>query len=455
MKLQTVAAGGITVAMARQPTESWIEDNHAYVIRGGNPIHGTVKPGGNKNAALPMLAAALLAEGTVRIRNLPRIRDVEVMIELLAGLGARVGELAHGQLEVTANTLERFDADPDLAGQVRASFLLAGPLLARWGRAELPRPGGDRIGRRPLDTHIHAFLDFGARVDVEPDRYVLTAADGLTGADVFLHEMSVMGTENAVMAAALARGTSTIRNAASEPHVQELCRMVGAMGCEIDGIGTNTLRVEGGGALNGVDVEIGPDPVEVGSFIGLAAVTGGELRITGARPDDHHRMTRIAYDRLGIRWQTEGDDIVVPGDQELVIRDDLQGGIPKIDDGPWPAFPPDLTSIAVVLATQAKGTILIHEKMFESRLFWVDRLIAMGARIVLCDPHRVVVVGPSQLHGQVLASPDIRAGMALVIAALCARGSSVIHNIHQVERGYESLHERLCALGADVERVER
>ncbi len=455
MELQTAASGGITVTMRRQPSQGVTEDNHAYVIRGGNPIRGTLKPGGNKNAALPMLAAALLGEGLVRLRNLPQIRDVEVMIELLAELGASIATSATGDLEVSTSTLDRFDANPGLAGQIRASFLLAGPLLARWGRAELPRPGGDRIGRRPLDTHLHAFLDFGARVDVEPDRYVLTAPNGLTGADVFLHEMSVMGTENAVMAAARARGTSTIRNAASEPHVQELCRMVESMGCEIDGIGTNTLRVQGTDALEGVDVTIGPDLVEVGSFIGLAAVTGGELRITGARPDQHHRMTRIAYDRLGIRWHSDGDDIVVPRDQELVIRDDMHGGIPKIDDGPWPAFPPDLTSIAVVLATQAKGTILIHEKMFESRLFWVDRLIAMGARIVLCDPHRVVVVGPSQLHGQVLASPDIRAGMALVIAALCAQGSSVIHNIHQVERGYESLHERLCALGADVERVER
>ena len=441
--------------MARTRNDGLTEDSHAYVITGGNPIGGIVKPGGTKNAALPILAAALLGEGPVRIRTLPKIRDVEVMVDLIAKLGATVSTSASGELEIAASTLERFDADADLAGQIRASFLLAGPLLARWGRAELPRPGGDRIGRRPLDTHLHAFLDFGARVDVEPDRYVLTAGDGLTGADVFLHEMSVMGTENAVMAASRARGTSTIRNAASEPHVQELCRMVQAMGCEIEGIGTNTLRVQGAGSLDGADITIGPDLVEVGSFIGLAAVTGGELRITGARPDLHHRMTRIAYERLGIRWTTDGDDIVVPAGQELAIREDMHGGIPKIDDGPWPAFPPDLTSIAVVLATQAKGTILIHEKMFESRLFWVDRLIAMGARIVLCDPHRVVVVGPSQLHGQVLVSPDIRAGMALVIAALCARGSSVIHNIHQVERGYESLHERLCALGGDVERVER
>ncbi len=441
--------------MPKKHSPANVDENHAYLIRGGNPISGIVKPGGNKNAALPMLAASLLADGPVRLHNLPGIRDVEVMIELLADLGVTVSRLDNGGVQFEAGDLDRFHANPSLARQIRASFLLAGPLLARWGRAELPRPGGDRIGRRPLDTHIHAFLDFGAIVEIEPDRYVLTAPDGLNGRDVFLQEMSVMGTENAVMAAALARGTSVIRNAASEPHVQELCRLVEAMGCRVDGIGTNTLIVEGTESLSGADVEIGPDLVEVGSFIGLAAVTGGELRITNASPREHHRMTRIAFSRLGIHWDVDGDDIVVPREQELEIREDLHGAIPKIDDGPWPAFPPDLTSIAVVLATQARGTILIHEKMFESRLFWVDRLIAMGARIVLCDPHRVVVVGPAQLHGQVLTSPDIRAGMALVIAALCADGESVIHNIHQVERGYEALHQRLCDLGADVERVER
>jgi UDP-N-acetylglucosamine 1-carboxyvinyltransferase len=431
------------------------DDGSAYLIRGGRPIHGTLRPGGNKNAALPMLAACLLTEHRLRLRNVPRIRDVEVMVELLADLGVSVSASGDDGLELVARDLDRLEADPALAGQIRASFLLAGPMLGRWGRAVLPRPGGDRIGRRPLDTHIHAFLDFGAQVDVEPSRYVLQAPDGLIGSDVFLHEMSVMGTENAVMAAALARGTSTIRNAASEPHVQELCRLITAMGAHVEGIGTNKLVVHGSDSLDAAELAIGPDPVEVGSFIGLAAVTGGELRITGARPDEHHQMTRIAFERLGIRWLDEAGDIVVPADQELVIREDLHGAIPKIDDGPWPAFPPDLTSIAVVLATQARGTILIHEKMFESRLFWVDRLIAMGARIVLCDPHRVVVVGPSQLHGQVLTSPDIRAGMALVIAALCAEGESLIHNIHQVERGYQALHERLAALGADVERVER
>jgi UDP-N-acetylglucosamine 1-carboxyvinyltransferase len=430
-------------------------ETNAYIVRGGNAISGTLRPGGNKNAALPMLAATLLAGEPVRLHNVPGIRDVRVMISLLEDVGVKVSETSDGSCEFDATGLESHEANPDLAREIRASFLLAGPLLARQGRAVLPRPGGDRIGRRPLDTHIHAFLELGAKVEVQPDSYVLTAAEGLTGADLFLHEMSVMGTENAVMAAALAHGTTIIRNAASEPHVQELCLLINAMGAKVEGIGTNTLTVHGRDHLVGAERTIGPDPVEVGSFIGLAAVTGGELRITGAMPDLHHRMTRIAFGRLGIRWRTEGEDIVVPAEQELVIRDDLHGAIPKIDDGPWPAFPPDLTSIAVVLATQARGTILIHEKMFESRLFWVDRLILMGARIVLCDPHRVVVVGPSPLHGQVLESPDIRAGMALVIAALCADGESVIHNIHQVERGYENLHDRLSALGADIERVSR
>ena len=441
--------------MLKTTTAALGDDTHAYVIRGGHPIGGTLKPGGNKNAALPMLAATLLAEGPVELDNVPAIRDVGIMIELLSDLGASVEEMEPGRWRVASDDLGHQAPSPQLAREIRASFLLAGPLLARWGHAVLPRPGGDRIGRRPLDTHIHAFQDFGATVDVEPDRYVMKAPGGLHGTDLFLHEMSVMGTENAIMAASRANGTTVIRNAASEPHVQELCHLVNAMGGQVEGIGTNTITVGGRDTLHGTAVAIGPDPVEVGSFVGLAAVTGGELRITGARPQDHHRMTRISFGRLGIHWDEDGDDIIVPAQQELVIRDDLHGAIPKIDDGPWPAFPPDLTSISVVLATQARGTILIHEKMFESRLFWVDRLIAMGARIVLCDPHRVVVAGPSQLYGQVLTSPDIRAGMALVIAALCARGESVIHNIRQVERGYENLHQRLTALGADIERVEK
>jgi UDP-N-acetylglucosamine 1-carboxyvinyltransferase len=430
------------------------EGQFAYVIRGGRPIHGTLVPGGNKNAALPMLAATLLAEGTVELSNVPQIRDAGVMLELLSELGASVEETAPSAWRIDGSTVVSRPVSERLACEIRASFLLAGPLLARFGSAELPRPGGDRIGRRPLDAHLHAFQALGAEVEAGSDRYRLKAPKGLTGADIFLHEMSVMATENAVMAAALADGVTTIRNAASEPHVQELCLLVNAMGGSITGVGTNTLEVEGVPNLGGATATIGPDPLEVGSFIGLAAVTGGTLRIVDAEPEKHHRMTELCFGRLGITWKVEGNDIVVPANQELVIREDIHGAIPKIDDGPWPAFPADLTSISVVLATQARGTILIHEKMFESRLFWVDRLIAMGARIVLCDPHRVVVVGPSQLRGQNLASPDIRAGMALVIAALVAEGESVIHNIRQVERGYQNLHARLSELGADVERIK-
>ncbi len=430
------------------------DGQHAYVIRGGRAISGTLLPGGNKNAALPMLAASLLCEGTVELANVPEIRDVAVMLELLAALGASVEETAPSTWRIDGSSVVSQAVAERLASEIRASFLLAGPLLARFGRAELPRPGGDRIGRRPLDPHIHAFQALGAEIEVASDHYLLTAPKGLTAADIFLPEMSVMATENAVMAAALADGVTTIRNAASEPHVQELCALINSMGGSIEGVGTNTLRVEGCTRLGGAAAEIGPDPLEVGSFIGLAAVTGGELRITGAEPEKHHRMTELCFGRLGIAWRVEGNDIIVPAGQELVIQEDIHGAIPKIDDGPWPAFPADLTSISVVLATQARGTILIHEKMFESRLFWVDRLIAMGARIVLCDPHRVVVVGPSKLRGQNLASPDIRAGMALVIAALAAEGESVIHNIRQVERGYQNLHTRLRDLGADVERIE-
>jgi UDP-N-acetylglucosamine 1-carboxyvinyltransferase len=430
------------------------DEHFAYVIRGGRPIQGTLVPGGNKNAALPMLAATLLAEGPVELANVPQIRDVAMMIELLDELGATVEETAPMVWTIDASAAGPKPVPAHLACEIRASFLLAGPLVARHGRAELPRPGGDRIGRRPLDSHIHALQALGAEVEVGPDQYLLTAPKGLKGADIFLHEMSVMATENTVMAASLAAGTTIIRNAASEPHVQELCQLINAMGGSVNGVGTNTLEVIGSPSLSGASVKIGPDPVEVGSFIGLAAVTGGELRIVDAEPEKHHRMTELAFGRLGISWRVEGPDIVVPANQHLQIQDDFHGAIPKIDDGPWPAFPADLTSISVVLATQSRGTILIHEKMFESRLFWVDRLIAMGARIVLCDPHRAVVVGPSQLHGQNLASPDIRAGMALVIAALVAEGQSVIHNIRQVERGYQNLHRRLRDLGADVERIE-
>ena len=423
-----------------------------YRIRGGTPLSGTIVPKGNKNAALPMIAAALLTDEPVRLHNVPEIRDVLTMFRLLEHLGVEVRRETHGTWTITAASLEQTRLPQDLAGEIRASFLLAGPLLARMGEAILPRPGGDRIGRRPLDTHIHAFEALGASREGLPDRYLLQAPAGLQGREVFLTEMSVMATENAVMAASLARGTTVIRNAASEPHVQELCHLVNAMGGSVGGIGTNVLTIEGRDRLHGTEVTVGPDHIEIGSFIGLAAATGGEVLIKDARPTVCLPSTRIAFGRLGIQWTEHGDDILVPASQELVVRADLQGGIPKIDDGPWPAFPPDLTSIAVVLATQARGTILVHEKMFESRLFWVDRLIAMGANIVLCDPHRAVVIGPSRLWGQTLSSPDIRAGMALVIAALCAEGESVIQNVHQIERGYEDLPGRLQALGAEIVR---
>ena len=351
------------------------DGQYAYVIRGGHPIRGTLVPGGNKNAALPMLAATLLSSGAVELSNVPEIRDVAVMLELLAVLDANVERRGQNNWLIDGSSVRPRPVPGPLASEIRASFLLAGPLLARFGSAELPRPGGDRIGRRPLDAHLHAFHSLGAEVDVRSDRYILSAPSGLVGSDVFLHEMSVMATENAVMAASLADGTTTIRNAASEPHVQELCHLINSMGGSISGIGTNTLEIGGQPELGDASATIGPDPLEVGSFIGLAAVTGGELRIVDAEPENHHRMTSLCFGRLGIRWRVEGNDIVVPSDQDLVIREDIHGAIPKIDDGPWPAFPADLTSISVVLATQARGTILIHEKMFESRLFWVDRLI--------------------------------------------------------------------------------
>lgn len=440
--------------MAPKHSRNLQDDTAAYIIRGGKPVGGEIVASGNKNATLPILAACALGSSPSTLEHVPEIRDVAVMIKILEQLGHQAKLSDDGTWTIGTEGDFGYEVDSSLAREIRASFLLAGPLLGRHRKAVLPRPGGDRIGRRPLDTHIHALQELGATVAVEPDRYVLEAPNGLQGADIFLHEMSVMATENIVMAAALAQGTTTIRNAASEPHVQEVCRMINGMGGSVEGIGTSTITVRGKDVLHGAHVRVGPDPVEVGSFIGLAAVTGGGLRIRDANPREHHRMTAIGFGRLGIRWEIDGDDIVVPPNQNLVVQDDLHGAIPKIDDGPWPAFPPDLTSIAVVLATQARGTVLIHEKMFESRLFWVDRLIAMGARIVLCDPHRVVVSGPSPLYPQRLASPDIRAGMALVIAALCAEGESVIHNIRQVERGYANLHRRLRRLGADVERVE-
>jgi UDP-N-acetylglucosamine 1-carboxyvinyltransferase len=424
-----------------------------FVIEGGHRLSGTITPAGNKNAALPLLAASILTDQPVILRNIPAIGDVGNKIRLLQSLGISIE--AAGDHAWRVDAPQQIEGQPDtaLARKIRTSILLAGPLLARRGYVTLPRPGGDAIGRRRLDTHFQALRELGASIEVTPNSYILQA-DRLRGCDILLDEMSVTGTEQTIMAAVLAEGTTVIGNAASEPHVQDLCRFLNVLGARIDGIGTNRLVIDGVSNLHGGEYTIGPDFMEVGSFIGLAAVTRSAIRIAGARPEEH-RMTRIAFGRLGLRWSVDGDDIVIPDDQELHVQHDAHNAIPKIDSMPWPGFNPDLISIALVVATQAQGTVLIHEKMFESRLFFVDRLIGMGARIVLCDPHRAVVVGPSQLYGEPegLPSPDIRAGMALLIAALCAKGRSVIYNIGQIDRGYEQIDQRLRALGAQIERA--
>ena len=424
-----------------------------FIIEGGRRLDGTITPAGNKNAALPMLAATLLTDHEVVLENVPRIGDVTTKISLLQKLGVGVEQRAGHGWAFKTGSIGAIEPDAALARKIRTSILLAGPLLARRGYVTLPRPGGDMIGRRRLDTHFLALRGLGASIEVTPNSYVLRA-DRLRGADLFLDEMSVTATEQAVLAAVLAEGDTTICNAASEPHVQDLCLFLNKLGARIGGIGTNVLTIAGVTALGGGSYTIGSDFMEVASFIGLAAITNSTIRIANARPRDH-RMTRIAFGKLGVDWHDDGDDIVVPSEQELRIQEDAHNAIPKIDSSPWPGFNPDLISIALVVATQARGTVLIHEKMFESRLFFVDRLIAMGAKIVLCDPHRAVVVGPSQLYGEPegLPSPDIRAGMALLIAALCAQGRSVIYNIGQIDRGYEQIEQRLQSLGAQIERV--
>ena len=426
--------------------------SECFRVIGGTALKGTVRPAGNKNAALPIIAATLLADGPSELVNVPRIRDVEALLNLIADLGADVSWTGDHTLTIDPGAVEPKRLDPDLCSSIRASILLAGPLLARFGRVTLPPPGGDVIGRRRLDTHFAAFEQLGATVEIGAD-YQLEAKE-LTGADIFLDEPSVTATENALMAAALAGGRTVLRNAASEPHVQDLARALAAMGAAVDVIGTNELTVEGGRELKGATLEIGPDHVEIGSFIGLAAVTDGEITIEGTRPDDL-RAILLSFERLGVRPRLDGDSLMVDSHQERRIKPDLGGHIPKIEDGPWPAFPADLISIAVVAATQCEGMVLVFEKMFESRLFFVDKLVGLGARLLLCDPHRVVISGPSRLTGGVVESPDIRAGMAMLLAALAAEGESIIHNIGQVDRGYERIDERLRELGADIERVER
>jgi UDP-N-acetylglucosamine 1-carboxyvinyltransferase len=421
-----------------------------YIVEGGHGLSGSIEPAGNKNAALPIIAAALLTEHPVTLTNVPRIRDTETMVELLRSVGAAADWSGRNELNIHARELRPDTLDPLLCARIRASILLAGPLLARCGHVVLPPPGGDVIGRRRVDTHFLAFEQLGASVSSH-DRYEFRA-QRLVGADVFLDEPSVTGTENALMAAVAATGTTILRNAASEPHVQDLAHFLVALGAGIDGIGTNTLIVHGDRALGPASHRIGPDHIEVGSFIGLAAVTRSELRITRAGVE-YLRSILMGFDRLGIICKVHGDDLIISADQPREIRSDLGGHVPKLEDQPWPAFPADLMSIAIVTATQCNGLILMHEKMFESRMFFVDKLIAMGARIVLCDPHRALVSGPSRLRGAQVESPDIRAGMAMLLAAMAAQGTSIINNAGQIERGYEHIDERLNALGARIKRM--
>lgn len=425
---------------------------NTLIIEGGQRLGGSVIPSGNKNAALPILAASLLTDQPVTVHNVPRIGDVDTMLRLLVDLGVEVGGWDGNTLTLHARRVRKATLDAALCKHIRASILLAGPMLARCGELHLPLPGGDVIGRRRVDTHLLALEALGAEVAF--DRGFEMRAGRLRGADVLLDEASVTATENGIMAAVLAKGTTVIRNAASEPHVQDLCHFLSRGGACIEGIGSNTLTIVGVDRLSGGEFTICPDHTEIGSFIGLGAVTEGELRIRGVQPEQLRMILFVFRDRLGVKMHFDDSDLVIEDGQELCIKSDVGGAVAKIDDAPWPAFPADLMSIALVVATQARGTVLIHEKMFESRLYFVDKLISMGARIILCDPHRCVVVGPSRLTGQELTSPDIRAGMALLIAALCAEGKSVIGNIGQIDRGYERIEEKLRKLGAHVERVE-
>ena len=422
-----------------------------FRVEGRRKLAGTVRPAGNKNAALPMISAALLADGVTVIRNVPRITDVEALLDLVRDVGGVVEWTNPNSVSIDTSNILAADLDPILSARIRASILLAGPLLARLGRVVLPPPGGDVIGRRRVDTHFMALAELGADVSVG-EQYKLEAP-GLTGADIFLDEPSVTATENVLMAAAAAKGTTIIRNAASEPHVQDLVRALVQMGADIDGIGTNVLTVNGkGGLLEPAEIEVGPDHIEIGSFIGLAAVTDSDITVEGVRPEDLRGML-LQFEKLGITPTITGSSLHIAASQERRVRSDIGGHVPKIEDGPWPAFPADLTSIALVVATQCEGLVMVFEKMFESRLYFVDKLISLGARIVLCDPHRAVISGPSDLHGGTVESPDIRAGMAMLLAALSARGTSEIHNIGQIDRGYERIDERLRELGAGIERA--
>ena len=420
-----------------------------FIIEGGIPLHGEVTPAGNKNATLPLMAACLLTDEPVVLHNVPRIRDVQDMRRLLESLGVEFEELGERSWRITARQVRPGDLDPDLTRRIRASILLAGPMTARAGELKLLPPGGDVIGRRRVDTHILALQAMGA--EVHYDRSFQFRAHGLTGADILLDEASVTGTENAIMAAALAKGTTILRNAASEPHVQELCHFLNVLGARIDQIGSNTLHIQGVEKLHGGEFTIGADYLEVVSFIGAAVVTRGSVRIRNAGIQ-YLGMIRLVFNRMGVDWRVENDDVIVPAEQRLEIEPDLGGVIPSITVMPWPAFPTDLMSIAIVVATQAKGSILFHDWMYPSRMFFTDKLVGMGAQVVLCDPHRCIVNGPSKLYAEKLESPDIRAGMSLLLAALAASGKSTIRNVSQIDRGYENVDGKLRALGARIER---
>ena len=413
----------------------------SFLIEGGRPLQGRIRASGNKNGALPILAACLLTTEPVLLHNVPRIVDVETMIELLNDIGVEADWVGPNDVQVHAAAVVKHELDQELCSRMRASFLLAGPLLARVGRVSAPPPGGDVIGRRRLDPHIHAFAELGAQVDIGL-RYEMQGGS-MRGNNIFLDEASVMATENALMAAALTPGETVIGNAACEPHVQDLCRFLSSLGAQIEGVES----------LRGGEWEIGPDHIEVGSFIGLAAITGGDVTIDGVKRADLVSILH-GFEKFGIHVELDEDLVRVPPRQELVVQDDLGGHVPKIEDGPWPAFPSDLTSVALTVATQAQGTILMFEKMFENRLFFTDKLVSMGARIILCDPHRAVVTGPAKLRGQRMESPDIRAGMAMLLASLCAEGSSTIGAVYQIDKGYERIDERLRALGAQIDRVD-
>jgi UDP-N-acetylglucosamine 1-carboxyvinyltransferase len=424
-----------------------------FIIQGGLPLHGEVTPSGNKNAALPLLAACLLTEEPIILHNVPEIQDVVTMRKLVLSLGVGIEKIGDHSWRIQADQVRPADLDPEICKSIRASILLAGPMIARTGELQLPPPGGDVIGRRRLDTHFLALKALRAQAEYDQvNRVFAFSVDDLHGADILLDEASVTATENAIMAAVMARGTTILRNAASEPHVQELCHFLNLLGAKITHIRSNTLHIEGVEKLGGGEFTIGPDYMEVVSFIGATVVTGGSIRIRKAGPE-YLNMVRLVFNRLGVDWEVEGEDIIVPAEQELIIHEDIGNAIPQIKVMPWPAFPTDLLSIAIVVATQAKGTVLFHEWMYEGRMYFTDKLIGMGARIILCDPHRCIVLGPSKLIGERVDSPDIRAGLALILAALAADGESVIRNIGQVDRGYEKIEEKLKGLGARIERV--